>query len=306
MPEPDESRSAAGPDAAPLQIPAILRRACDLAPERRAWLQALPASVRILARRWELRVGRVYAASSDGLCGSCAWVARVTTAGGRRAVLKLGMPHMEGEDEIAGLRVWNGEGAVRLLRWDEDLGAMLLERCVPGRPLRSQPPEVQDRVIAGLLPRLWHTPPREGFRSLASMIEHWTARAREEASETVDTGLLGEGIAALRALARGHGDDALLHTDLHAGNVLAAEREPWLAIDPKPFLGDPCYDATQHLLNGLPRLRKDPRGTVTRFADLLRVDASRVRLWTFGRLALGGIAPEQAEEAPAIASILAP
>ena len=38
-------------------------------------------------------------------------------------------------------------------------------------------------------------------------------------------------------------------TDLHAGNVVRAEREPWLVIDPKPFVGDPAYDATQHLLN---------------------------------------------------------
>lgn len=79
--------------------------------------------------------------------------------------------------------------------------------------------------------------------------------------------------------------DVLLATDLHAGNVLRAQREPWLAIDPKPFVGEPAYDATQHLLNCEARLRSDPDGTIRRFADLLGVDHERVRLWTFARAA---------------------
>jgi streptomycin 6-kinase len=77
----------------------------------------------------------------------------------------------------------------------------------------------------------------------------------------------------------------LLATDLHAGNVLRASREPWLVIDPKPLVGDPAYDATQHLLNGIPRLQADPFGTIDRFADLLQIDRRRVRLWLFARLA---------------------
>jgi streptomycin 6-kinase len=70
----------------------------------------------------------------------------------------------------------------------------------------------------------------------------------------------------------------LLATDLHAGNVLRAKREPWLVIDPKPFVGDPAYDATQHLLNCQARLSADPLGMVRRLADLPGADAERVRL----------------------------
>jgi streptomycin 6-kinase len=77
----------------------------------------------------------------------------------------------------------------------------------------------------------------------------------------------------------------LLATDLHAGNVLRAEREPWLVIDPKPFVGDPAYDATQHLSNCGARLRTDPQGTISRFAEFLEVDQERVRLWMFARAA---------------------
>ena len=79
--------------------------------------------------------------------------------------------------------------------------------------------------------------------------------------------------------------DVLLATDLHPGNVLKAEREPWLVIDPKPFVGDKAYDATQHLLNRRERLRSQPHDTINSFADLLEVDRERVQRWTFARLA---------------------
>lgn len=75
----------------------------------------------------------------------------------------------------------------------------------------------------------------------------------------------------------------LLCTDLHAGNVLAARREPWLVIDPKPYLGDPAYDVLQHLLNCDARLAADPAGLADRMAGLTGLDCGRVRLWLFAR-----------------------
>jgi streptomycin 6-kinase len=76
---------------------------------------------------------------------------------------------------------------------------------------------------------------------------------------------------------------ALLATDLHAGNVVRSEREPWLVIDPKPFVGDPAHDVTQHLLNCRSRLRLHPERTIRNIADLAEVEYTRVRLWTFAR-----------------------
>lgn len=77
-----------------------------------------------------------------------------------------------------------------------------------------------------------------------------------------------------------------LATDLHAGNVLAAQREPWLVIDPKPSMGDPACDATQDLLNCRARMLTDPKGVIRRFAGMAGLDYERVRLWTFARLAV--------------------
>jgi streptomycin 6-kinase len=217
---------------------------------------------------------------------SCAWVAPVRRADDGSAVLKIGMPHLEGEHEIEGLRFWNGDPTVRLLHADDDLGAMLLERCEPGTSLRALPEPEQDVVIADLLRRLWRAPvPPHPFRPLSLMMTHWTEETSGHADRWPDPGLVGEGLRLFEDLPTTASASVLLATDLHAGNILRAQREPWLVIDPKPFVGDPAYDATQHLLNCLVRLRSDPHGTIRRFADLIGVDHERVRLWTFARVA---------------------
>ena len=201
-------------------------------------------------------------------------------------MLKLGMPHMEGTHELQALRFWDGDPTVRLLDADVDLNAMLLEYCEPGTVLRQLPEPEQDVVIAGLLRRLWRRPPRPNpFRPLAAMIAQWADETIMATPRWLDAGLVREGLRRLEELARPSSADVLLATDLHAGNVLRAKREPWLAIDPKPFVGDRAYDATQHLFNCKGRMLTAPDSTIRRFADLLDVDDKRVRLWMFARSA---------------------
>src|SRR5712671_245886 len=127
------------------KISAQLAANCTKTPARAAWIERLPTTLRGLERRWSLTLGTPF----DGEDVSCAWVAPVVRADGTSAVLKLGMPHMEGEHEIQGLRFWNGDPTVRLLEADDALGAMLVERCEPGASLRELPEPEQDLVIAG-------------------------------------------------------------------------------------------------------------------------------------------------------------
>jgi streptomycin 6-kinase len=117
------------------------------------------------------------------------------------------------------------------------------------------------------------------------MIDYWIAETMLSEHEWYDAGLVKEGIAVFNDLSSTTLSETLLATDLHAGNVLRAQREPWLVIDPKPFVGDPAFDATQHLLNCRSRLATDAASTIRRFADMLEVDYERVKLWTFARLA---------------------
>jgi streptomycin 6-kinase len=117
------------------------------------------------------------------------------------------------------------------------------------------------------------------------MTAYWAGETVAGGSRWLDAGLVREGLHLLAELSRPSPDDVLLATDLHAGNVLRASREPWLVIDPKPFVGDRTYDATQHLFNCKERMVSAPHATIRRLADLLEVDDERLRLWMFARAA---------------------
>ncbi len=231
-------------------------------------------------------------------------MAPVHDASGRATVLKVGWPHREARDEARGLRAWAGHGAVRLYRaetFDHSVG-LLLERCVPGTALASLPEREQDVVIAGLLQRLWRAPLQadHGFRPLQMMCEQWAEEFETKAAAGavwVDRSLARDGLALFRSLSATAEREVLLCTDLHAENILAAQREPWLVIDPKPYVGDPTYDALQHLLNCPQRVHANPRELAWRLADLLGLDRERLLLWLFARCV------QQSLDYPALAEI---
>src|SRR4029453_19553345 len=113
-------------------------------------------------------------------------------------------------------------------------------------------------------------PPDHPFRPLSVMAGEWVAQAEARLAADpgrLDAGLAREGLALFRELSRTGPFDALLLTDLHAGNVLSGERRPWLLIDPKPYVGDPHYDIVQHLLNCDESLLADPIRLLSRVAD---------------------------------------
>lgn len=268
-----------------LRIPANLMAAAERE-GRASWVSNLPAAISRVEREWAVRVGEPFQPG-----GQTAWVAPAER-GGEHLVIKLLWRHSEAEHEADALRAWAGDGAVRLYgatEVDAETTALLLERCRPGTTLEALPEPEQDVVVAGLLKRLWSEPPADRpFRPLKAMCEMW-AKGFEEKSgaggSVLDPGLVQDAVALFRALPGDAEREVLLCTDLHAGNVLAAEREPWLVIDPKPYLGDPHYDALQHMLN-CARLEADPRGLAHRMADLLELDRDRLLLWLFARCVL--------------------
>ena len=257
----------------------------DNCAERSAWLAALPTRIEAIAEEWELELGDPFLPG-----GQCAWVAPAVGPAGEAQALKVSWRHREAEHEAEALRFWDGEGAIRChaARTLGDTAALLLERCVPGAQLSARPEAEQDLVLAGLLQRLWAPPLAEGhpFESLEEICGAWADSFEAELASGgrgVDPGLAREGMRIFRELPRSAERRVLLATDLHAGNVLSAAREAWLVIDPKPFVGDPAFDAVQHMLNCDERLATDPLGLASRMAELLEVDPERVRLWLFAR-----------------------
>jgi streptomycin 6-kinase len=294
--------------AVTLVVPANLaaNMQADGPPGGREWLASLPGTVQDLAERWSIRLGPPFQPG-----GTSAWVAPARDDAGRDLVLKVGWAHPEAVDEAAGLRAWDGHGAVLVHRahFGDSTNALLLERCRPGESLGALMPEPeQDEIVAGLLRRLWAGAPGDHpFRPLSVMCAAWADgfERREATAPTptggptgpngldgprgpgepggLDPGVTRLGLELLRGLPATAERQVLLATDLHAANILSAQREPWLMIDPKPYLGDPAYDVIQHLLNCEERLTADPVALALRMANLLDLDAERVTQWLFAR-----------------------
>ncbi|MGZ8707228.1 MAG: aminoglycoside phosphotransferase family protein [Gaiellaceae bacterium] len=244
------------------------------------WLERIPDLVAECVEEWELRLGEPYEAGAAG------YTVRADLPDGTPAVLKVIYPHREAEHEGEALRVWDGDGAIRLLAYDEVRWAMLIERCEPGTLLAKADPELALDVLIEVLPRLWK-PVGEPFRSLAEEALWWIDYLPgkwEQAGKPFDRELLDAAIARLDALAHSQGEQVLLHQDLHGDNVLAAQREEWLVIDPKPLVGEREFavapivrdpelgHSRQHVLHRLDRLTSE-----------LGLDRDRARGWTIGQ-----------------------
>jgi streptomycin 6-kinase len=248
--------------------------------EGRAWLERLPEIVEACAEQWSLTLEAPFPLAGASLA------IPATTREGRSAVLKVCFPHRESEHEAHALRAWDGNGAVRLLAHDPERWTLLIERCVPGRPLAGRPePEVLETLCA-LLPRLW-LPGAPPFRELAEEALWWVSylpHRWDAAGQPFERSLLDVAVEALQGLRATQGEQVLLHQDLHPGNVLSAEREPWLVIDPKPVLGEREF-AIAPIVRAF-ELEQSARAVTARLDRLsgaLGLDRDRARLWALGQ-----------------------
>ncbi|MEE1618407.1 aminoglycoside phosphotransferase family protein [Brachybacterium sp. J153] len=261
-----------------------------------AWRERLPGVVD------ELLEGRGLRASAPFLPGgSSAWVAPVVTADGAERVLKVAWAHDESRDEAAGMAAWQGHGAAGVHRAERegDTAMLLLDRVRPGTPLAEWGtwPE-RDEVAAAVMRRLWVAPePLVGaeeaarFRPLAQMCAAWADEAATQAAPGPPAGRLPRDLVdhALERFRRlpeeWDGEQVLLATDLNPGNILASAGgpDPWVLIDPKPYVGDPHYDVLQHMLNDPERMRAQPGHFADRMAHLTGLDPRRVREWLLAR-----------------------
>jgi streptomycin 6-kinase len=246
----------------------------------RQWLASLPGLIASVAADWQLVAGREFALSFH-------WVASVTRADGSPAVLKLG-PVGALDDQAAALGAYAGRGAVRLLAWDAARGALLLERATPGWRVRSLVP-AQDAdataAIAEVARRLHEARPPAGLAPLAQHRQAFADYLRNDPG-LLPRSLVGQADGVFAELCESAPEPVLLHGDLHHDNVLAAERSPWLAIDPHGSVGDPAFEAGAALYNPDPRRRDDALlrlvpARLEQLADGLGQPLDRVVAWGF-------------------------
>ncbi|MEU6930956.1 aminoglycoside phosphotransferase family protein [Streptomyces sp. NPDC046374] len=245
-----------------------------------AWTDRLPLLVAELLEQW--------GCAPDGavLHGGVGVIVPVRRPSGEPAVLKVSFPHPGNVHEPDAFAVWGGRGTVRLYARDDERFAMLLERAGTAT-LAGLPDGDEVARVAGGLGRRLAVPAPPGLPRLSERADAWEEELRRDAAElshTMPRRVVDAAVATVRELGRVQ-PDTLVHGDLHAGNVLRAEREPWLAVDPKGYAGDPAYDGGTFLKTRAPHLAgaDDPRAAAFRvlagYAEAAGLDRDRVRRW---------------------------
>ncbi|GGW67409.1 aminoglycoside phosphotransferase family protein [Streptomyces xantholiticus] len=245
-----------------------------------AWLAELPGLVEELLGRW----GCV----PDGavMHGGVGVIVPVRRRAEESAVLKVSFPHPGNVHEPDAFVAWDGRGAVLLHERDDELFAMLLERVQP-----STLAEVEDGdevvTVAGRLNRRLAIPAPPGLPRLREQADAWEEQLRKDAEElahALPRQVLDVAVGTVRELGRAQ-PDTLIHGDLHARNILRAGREPWLAVDPKGYVGDPAYDGGTLLKSrALTLLEADDLSKAVHrvldvFAEAAELDRERVQRW---------------------------
>lgn len=238
-------------------------------------LSAAQATAEAVAAQWGLRLGSPFALSRYSY---------VAPAGGD-AVLKVAFEEDEESlHEADALELWDGEGAVRLLRRDAGSRALLEERALPGTDISELPEEQATSIAVEVATRLWR-PAAAPFRWIGDHVPRWLENEPGEL-----TPLARELYASLEV-----GRGWLTHGDFHHHNILR-HGERFVAIDPKPYLGDREYDVPSFLWNPLSYAMDDLGRTERRIAAFVAagLDDFKIRAWTAIRGAYLGAYPEEA------------
>ena len=264
------------------------------------WLASLPQTVEACAAQWSLTLDAPFEPAHVSL------VVPAHLPDGRAVVLKVNFPDEESEHEPDALEHWAGDGAVELLASDHSRRALVIERCLPGDQLWDvEDDEEATRIAASVLRRL-HRPAAAGalYRLLEDEAARWAVelpRDWERVGRPYERRVLDEAIAACLELGADQGEPVVLHQDFHGGNLLRAKRAPWLAIDPKPLLGEREFDAASLLRDRRDELgHADDTSRMRRrldvLADELALERERMRRWGIAHALAWGVSGAKFEE----------
>jgi len=247
-----------------------------------AWLENLPSLVEEFSERWLLEILPPF--DVDSYSYVCPAIRNQAAS----VVLKAGVPDREFLCQIEALKIFNGDGSVRLLDADPPRGVMLLERITPGTMLVDLADDIQITAIAGqLMRRFWKTEPLS--HSFPSVTDWANGLIRlhqrfEDGYGPFPRELIDLAEEQFTNLLSGEDQSFLIHGDINPYNILKAEREPWLAIDPKGVIGSPYYDVAT-FLNNLPlgrpvfEMKRILSRRIAQLCDILDFDPKRMRKW---------------------------
>ena len=248
------------------------------------WVQSLPD----LISKSETQFGIEVQAPFENL--SYNYIAHGMNRENRSIVLKLSFEKAALYKEMRTLTALAGRGAVEVIEWNDEIGAAVLERAIPGTPLSAT---LDDReateVFCEVFRRLHHQHVTEEasfqtmrewfqafvryrthFGSTGPIPDHWVVRAEETLEDLLKT--------TTRPV--------LLHSDLHHENILQRGDNEWAVIDPKGILGDIYFETLQYLLNYVDR-GGDCDTVLSRrvaiISERLSLDPKRIAQWGIAR-----------------------
>lgn len=227
----------------------------------RRWIQALPRLVGDACTRWSL------ALDGPPTHGAVALIVPVAGPEGS-AILKISFPHPGNVDEPSALALWAGEGAVRLYAQHASDYAMLIERVEQ----RSLDIDVDDGITIGaeLAGRLAVPAPAD-MPTVADTADGWAEQLREQdrdAGHPLPDRVIGAALETIADVGRDR-TPTMIHGDLHAGNILHADRG-WVTVDPKGLTGPIAFDAMTMCLHQHEHMlaASDPVAELVRRIDL--------------------------------------
>jgi streptomycin 6-kinase len=254
----------------------------------RRWIADLPEIIGEIEQNWSLEIKKPFPNLSYHYVAPC-----VFKTGGE-AVVKIGFPGEKTTtlNEIRMLNFLDGRGVCKLLRFDENRSALLLEKMTPGENLKeicgsddAKACEIAIRVMRDF----WREPPEQ---SEFPVLEQWF-----DGLKTAEK--LGFAPAYVKKARRFFDElnaltekKTLLHGDFHHENILSAARVPFLAIDPKGIVGDIGYDLSIFMINHANWLKADPNlsakldGAIRAFSEAFQIEPQNLRKWIFAHSVL--------------------
>jgi streptomycin 6-kinase len=246
------------------------------------WLAELPRIIAAVSADWSLKTGKPLKNLSYHYVAPC------ICADGTEAILKIGFPEEKTEffSETETLKLYNGDGAARLLRADEKRYAMLLEKLVPGKTLGEmclKDDKETVRIAAGTLKKIIRDVPKGGdFHKL----DDWIGGFHRAKDTEFPADVIKKAQSFYKELT-GKNKNFLLHGDFHHENILSSTREPFLVIDPKGLIGGKGYDIGVFLnnhrnwLEGTPGFKEKLDRAVAQFSHVFEIESSDIGKWAF-------------------------
>ena len=221
--------------------------------EGEKWLASIPSIIEAFEMKWSLKIGPPHSLSYN-------YVAPATRSDGTDVVLKIGFTgDREFKTEILALKIFNGDGAVKLLEADREKAVILLERVTPGVPLSEEvDDEKATRILASVIKKLYKPlPSSHTFTTIDGWIKELSNFHNKPGStiQPLPLDLINKARELFTYLIKTSAPAVLVHGDLHHDNIISSTRAGWLAIDPKGIAAEPAYEVAAMIRNPYQKLK---------------------------------------------------